>query len=567
MAKDPSASRTVLVVSLLGLVLILLPLLATVWISFTVGIPGSGDHSLENYGRLLSDPMGYQTIRNTFIFAVSSTIMALVIAAPLAWAVARTDLPLRNSVSFLLGMILVIPGFLQAMGWVLLLSPNIGILNQLLNEAFGLQESLFNIYSLGGMIFAEGLSLVPPAFFIVLPVFLGMDASLEEASYLSGANKFRTFMRVNLPLALPALVAAAIYVFVLAFAVFEVPVVLGLPNRIFVFSTMLYMLVHFQEAGLPEYGLAAAYGSIVMIASIILAVWYSRWLKESLKYATITGKGRRVKTLSLGKWRPLAAGLVCLYFLLALGLPLMVLVYNSFIPYLVLPSREAFESLTLQNYLNVYSRQGLRPLINTGLLITFVPVAVVVIATAISWIVVRSRFKSRFVIDEIAFLPIAVPRIVLAVSVLYLALLSRNFIPIYGTIFLIGLIHIIAFISFATRALNGAILQIHADLEDAGRVSGASAFTVLRKVTAPLLKPALIGSWFWVLLLSFREVTMAVMISSVDSVVLPVQIWILWNRALHQEASASAVMLALIALVLMISMRRVIQRISSPGGS
>lgn len=567
MAKDPSASRTVLVVSLLGLVLILLPLLATVWISFTVGIPGSGDHSLENYGRLLSDPMGYQTIRNTFIFAVSSTIMALVIAAPLAWAVARTDLPLRNSVSFLLGMILVIPGFLQAMGWVLLLSPNIGILNQLLNEAFGLQESLFNIYSLGGMIFAEGLSLVPPAFFIVLPVFLGMDASLEEASYLSGANKFRTFMRVNLPLALPALVAAAIYVFVLAFAVFEVPVVLGLPNRIFVFSTMLYMLVHFQEAGLPEYGLAAAYGSIVMIASIILAVWYSRWLKESRKYATITGKGRRVKTLSLGKWRPLAAGLVCLYFLLALGLPLMVLVYNSFIPYLVLPSREAFESLTLQNYLNVYSRQGLRPLINTGLLITFVPVVVVVIATAISWIVVRSRFKSRFVIDEIAFLPIAVPRIVLAVSVLYLALLSRNFIPIYGTIFLIGLIHIIAFISFATRALNGAILQIHADLEDVGRVSGASAFTVLRKVTAPLLKPALIGSWFWVLLLSFREVTMAVMISSVDSVVLPVQIWILWNRALHQEASASAVMLALIALVLMISMRRVIQRISSPGGS
>jgi len=567
MAKDPSASRTVLVVSLLGLVLILLPLLATVWISFTVGIPGSGDHSLENYGRLISDPMGYQTIRNTFIFAVSSTIMALVIAAPLAWAVARTDLPLRNSVSFLLGMILVIPGFLQAMGWVLLLSPNIGILNQLLNEAFGLQESLFNIYSLGGMIFAEGLSLVPPAFFIVLPVFLGMDASLEEASYLSGASKFRTFTRVNLPLALPALVAAAIYVFVLAFAVFEVPVVLGLPNRIFVFSTMLYLLVHFQEAGLPEYGLAAAYGSIVMIASIILAVWYSRWLKESRKYATITGKGRRVKTLSLGKWRPLAAGLVCLYFLLALGLPLMVLVYNSFIPYLVLPSREAFESLTLQNYLNVYSRQGLRPLINTGLLITFVPVAVVVIATAISWIVVRSRFKSRFVIDEIAFLPIAVPRIVLAVSVLYLALLSRHFIPIYGTIFLIGLIHIIAFISFATRALNGAILQIHTDLEDAGRVSGASALTVLRKVTAPLLKPALIGSWFWVLLLSFREVTMAVMISSVDSVVLPVQIWILWNRALHQEASASAVMLALIALVLMISMRRVIQRISSPGGS
>jgi iron(III) transport system permease protein len=566
MAQNPSESRTVLVVSFLGLILIILPLVATVWISFTVGIPGVGDHSLENYRRLVSDSFGYRTIRNTFIFAISSTLMALAIAGPLAWAVARTDLPLRNSVSFLLGMILVIPGFLQAMGWVLLLSPNIGLLNQFFVVVFGLNEPLFNIYSLGGMIFAEGLSLVPPAFFIVLPVFLGMDASLEEASYLSGASKLRTFMRVNLPLALPALVAAAIYVFVLAFAVFEVPVVLGLPNRIFVFSTMLYLLVHFQEAGLPEYGLAAAYGSVVMIASVIMAVWYSRWLKESRKYATITGKGRRVKALRLGRWRPLATSLVCLYFLLALGLPLLVLIYNSLIPYLVLPSREAFESLTLQNYFNVYSRQGPRPLLNTGILITFVPVVVIAISTAISWIVVRSRFKSRFVIDQIAFLPIAVPRIVLAVSVLYLGLLSRNLIPIYGTIFLIGLIHIIAFISFATRALNGAILQIHTDLEDAGRVSGASALTVLRKITGPLLKPALIGSWFWVLLLSFREVTMAVMLSSTDSVVLPVQIWILWNRALHQEASASAVMLALIALALMVSMRRVIQRISSPGG-
>jgi iron(III) transport system permease protein len=566
MAQNPSASRTVLGVSLFGLTLIVLPLAATVWISFTIGIPGAGDHSLENYRRLVSDSFGYRTIQNTLIFAVCSTAMALAIAAPLAWAVARTDLPLRKWVSFLLGMILVIPGFLQAMGWVLLLSPNIGLVNQLFMAAFGFNEPLFNIYSLGGMIFAEGLSLVPPAFFIVLPVFLGMDASLEEASYLSGASKLRTFMRVNLPLALPALVAAAIYVFVLAFAVFEVPVVLGMPNRIFVFSTMLYLLVHFQEAGLPEYGLAAAYGNVVMIGSVLMAIWYSRWLKESRRYATITGKGRRVKTLVLGKWRPLAGALVGLYFVLSLGLPLLVLLYNSLVPYLVLPSREAFATFTFQNYINVYSRQGLRPLLNTAILITFVPVIVVAISTAISWIVVRSRLKGRFIVDELAFLPIAVPRIVLAVSVLYLGLLSRHLIPIYGTIFLIGLIHIIAFISFATRALNGAILQIHTDLEEAGRLSGASALTVLRKVTAPLLKPALIGSWFWVLLLSFREVTMAVMLSSSDSVVLPVQIWILWNRALHQEASASAVMLALIALLLMVSMRRVIQRISSPGG-
>ncbi|OGP22889.1 MAG: hypothetical protein A2038_02075 [Deltaproteobacteria bacterium GWA2_57_13] len=563
--RSSSTSIPVLSIALAGVVLILIPLLAAGWISFTLGIPGQGEYSLANYKRVLLDPFGHRVILNTLLFALGSTALALATGAPLAWLVARTDLPFRHAISLLLGMILIIPGFLQAMGWAFLLSPNIGIVNRFLMQAFGLEEAPLNIYTLGGMTFSEGLSLVPPAFFILLPVFMGIDASLEEAAYISGASKARTFFRINLPLALPSLVAAGIYLFVLAFAVFEVPVVLGLPDRIFVFSTMLYIFVYFQEGAVPEYGLAAAYGSVVMIASLLMAAYYSSLIKQGRKYATITGKGLRARILQLGKWRPLACALVSLYFALALGMPLLVLLYYSLIPYFQLPSVELLSSLTLQNYINVYTRQGARPLINTAILISVVPVLVVVIATAISWIVVRSRLRGRFVIDDIAFLPLAVPRIVLAVSLLYLALLARHFLPIYGTIFLIALVHIIAFMSFATRALNGAILQIHTDLEDAGRTSGASIVRVLRRVTAPLLRPALFAAWFWVMLLSFREVTMAVMLSSVDSVVLPVQIWNLWNRALHHEAAAAAVILALIALILMLSMRRLIQRLSTPG--
>jgi iron(III) transport system permease protein len=452
------------------------------------------------------------------------------------------------------------------MGWAFMLSPNIGVLNRILIQMFDLEAAPLNIYSLQGMIFAEGLSLVSPAFFIMLPVFVGMDSSLEEAAYLSGAGKFRTFFRINLPLAAPAIVAAGIYVFVLAFAVFEVPVVLGLPDRIFVFSTMLYIFVHFQETGLPEYGLAAGYGSAVMIASLVLAVFYARLIKDSRKYATITGKGRRARILRLTVWQPVAVGLVLLYFVLALGLPLLMLVYYSLIPFFQMPSLALLSHLTLENYVNVYTRQGALPFLNTGILILVVPIMVLLFSTPISWLVVRSKLKSRFIIDEIAFLPIAVPRIVLAVSMLYLALLSRNFLPIYGTIALIALIHIVAFMSFATRTLNGAILQIHKDLEDAGRVSGASGLRVLRKVTVPLLKPALFASWFWVMLLSFREVTMAVMLSTADNLVLPVQIWNLWNRALYHEAAAAAVLFALIALFLMLSVRRWLQRLVTPGG-
>ena len=551
--------------ALVGVLLILVPLLATGWISFTVGVPGQGLYTLSNYGQILIDPFGHRVILNTLIFALGSSAIALAVGAPLAWSVARTNLPFRHTIGVLIGMILVIPGFMQGMGWALMLSPNIGIVNRLLMEVMGLEKAPFNIYSLGGMTFAQGLNIVPPAFFMLLPIMMGMDASFEEAAYLSGASKVRTFFRINLPLAVPALVAAGIYVFVLAFALFEVPAVLGFPDGIFVFSTMLYFLVYLQEGGLPEYGLAAAYGSIVVIVSLLMAAYYSTLLKRGRKYATITGKGRRAKILELGKWRPLALALVLLYFTLALVLPLVVLAYYSFLPFYQLPSVEVLSTLTLSNYVNVFGRQGPTPFINTGILITLVPIAVMLIAIPISWIVVRSRLRGRFVMDNIAFLPIAVPRIVLAVALLYLALIARHFLPIYGTIFLIAFAHIIAFMSFATRTLNAAMIQIHTDLEDAARVSGASIVRVLKRVTVPLLKPAMFATWFWVMLLSFREVTVAVMLSSADSIVLPVQIWLLWNRALPHEASAAAVILAIIALVVMLLLRRLIQRLSTPG--
>jgi iron(III) transport system permease protein len=303
-----------------------------------------------------------------------------------------------------------------------------------------------------------------------------------------------------------------------------------------------------------------------MILSLMMAWYYSSLLRKGRNYATITGKGRRAKIIALGRWRPLAICLAALYFLLALVLPLIVLAYYSLLPFFQLPSWNVLSSLTFANYVNVFRVHGFQGLMNTAILILIVPLTVVLVSIPISWTVVRSRLRARFIVDNIAFLPLAVPRIVLSVSLLYLALLGRNYIPIYGTIFLIAVAHVISFMSFATRTLNGALIQIHTDLEDAGRLSGASLVRVIRKITAPLLRPAIFSSWFWVMLLSFREVTMAVMLSSADSMVLPAQIWIIWNRALPHQAAAAAVLFAALALLLMLTMRRLIQRLSTPGG-
>ncbi|MBI2360322.1 MAG: iron ABC transporter permease [Deltaproteobacteria bacterium] len=555
----------VLGLALFGAALVLIPLLATVWLSFIGGSPGQPQYTLENYANALTDPFGYRVLLNTSLLAVGSTVIAIGIGAPLAWAVARTDLPLKHFVTLMMGVILVVPGFIQGIGWAVMLSPTIGLINVLFTQALGFAAPPLNIYTLGGMTVVQGLDLVPPAFFMLLPVLMAMDASLEEAAYLSGAGKMRTFLRINLPLALPAIVASSIYVLVLAATLFEVPVVLGFPERIFVFSTLIYLLIT-PHVGLPAYGLAGAYGSIIVLVSLLMARHYARVMQQGRRYATITGKGRRAKILSLGKWRSLAVSLAILYLGLALGLPFLTLIYFSLLPFFQVPSWRALESMTIKNYVNLADQSGLDPFINTGLLITMVPLGVVLLSIPISWIVVRSRVPGRFVIDNIAFLPFAVPRIVLAVAILYLGLLTRHLVPIYGTILIIALAHIIMFMSFATRTLNGAMIQIHPDLEEAGRTSGASLVRVLRRVTVPLLKPAVFFAWFWVLLLSLREVTVAVMLSSPDNIVLPVLIFTRWQAGRSHEAAAAAVVFVLIACALLFLLRRRVEQASPTGG-
>jgi iron(III) transport system permease protein len=545
---------------------ILVPLLATGWISFTSGLPGAGGYTLANYVTVATDAFGFVVLRNTMLFSVASAGLAMGIGAALAWAVARTDLPFKPMTTLLMGINLLIPGFVTGMAWALIASPRIGLVNRFGTEVLGLEQPMVNIFSLPGMTFVQGIWLVAPAYFILLPAFRSMDASFEEASYMSGASKLRTAMRINLRLAIPALAATAIYLFVLSFALFEIPAVLGMPDRTFVFSTMIYLLAQ-PPGGLPQYGLAAAYGSVILVMSIVLVGLYGRVMRQGRRYATITGKGWRARRLALGKWRPVATGLSLLYFVLALGLPILVVVYQSLLPFFQLPSPEALAAMSFQNYSSVLRRFQFGPFLNSGLLITVVPVVVIVLALPISWVVVRSRTRARFVLDSIAFLPLAVPRVVLAFAMFYLALIGRSILPLHGTLALIGIAYVIMLLTFATRALNGALLQVHPDLEEAGRMSGATATRTLARVTIPLVRPAVFFCWFWVLLLAFREVTVPVMLAAPGNAVLPSVIWDLWNTGLPQEAAAASTMLVGVALALMAVLHRLLNRLDTVGGS
>lgn len=545
----------VLIVAVLATLYVLAPLLATFWIAFLKGFPGSGQYTVGNYQQVLTDSFGYRALWNTVLFGLPTTLFTMMIAVPLAWAVARTDVPGKQFTTVLMGVVLIVPGFIQSMGWSVLLGPKIGLLNRLVMDVTGLQQAPFDIFSLTGMVFVQTLNLVPGAFFILVPMFSGMDATLEEAGYLSGARRHRVFLRINLPLGLPAIAAATIYVLVLAFSLFEIPAILGFPRRIFVFSTMVYVLTQ-TSSGIPEYGLAAAYGSILMVVSALLTRHYSHILRQSHRYTTITGKGYRTRILKLDSRRRIAVAAFSLYFSLSLGLPVLTLIWLSLIPFFQAPSLKSLSTISLQNYVNLLQLAGFEPFLNTGIIILLVPLAVIVLAVPISWIVVRSRIPARFVMDGIVFLPTAVPRVVLAVSFLYLGLVIRPFFPIYDSVYIIAAAYVIMYLSFATRAINGAMVQIHRELEEAGRISGASSVRVIRKVTVPLLRPALLFSWLWVLLLAYREVTVALILNSPSNMVLPVLIWNRWDQGRLPEAAAVAVILTLIAFLLMVIGRK-----------
>jgi iron(III) transport system permease protein len=417
-----------------------------------------------------------------------------------------------------------------------------------------LDQPLFNIYTIPWMGFIQGISFVPLAFFMLSAAYQAMDPALEEAAYIGGVGKFKTLLRINVPITLPAITAVVIYVTVLAITVFETPALLGLPSRIFVLSSRIYFAVN-PQASLPNYGLASAYGAILLVAAFLFSYLYFRVLRQGRKYAVITGRGYRPKLLELGKWKAVAVAFMLFYFALALFLPFVALVWTSLLPYFQVPSREALSQITLDSYINIAKYAPLRPFINTAILVVFVPTLAALLSILVSWVVVRTQFRFRGFLDTLAFLPHATPHILLAVALAYLALVYPSVLPIYNTIWIIILAQVIAYIAYGTRTMNGAMIQVHRELEEVGKVSGASALTILRKIVVPLVGPAVLNAWLWIMLLSYREVTMALTLQGPGNMVVATLVWQTWINGWVPQVGALGVIIILFMAVLVTAFR------------
>ncbi len=496
-----------------------------------------------------------QVIWNTVVYVVGATIFGITTAAVLAWLVERTDMPGKMWIYAGVPMGIAVPGILHAIAWVLLLSPRSGFINRGWKSLTGSPDALFDVYSMGGLIFAEGLRLVPVAFLMLVPLMRSMDPSLEEAAATSGASPLRATRRVTFALLLPGLLAISIFQAITAIENFEVPGVLGLPVNLHVFSTRVFNLVD-NIGTIPAFGQANAAAVFYLAIALVISFFYLRLVRHSERYSIITGKGYTPRAVRLGRWRVPALLAAILFLVVTILLPFLVLLYVSLVGYLRQPSWEAIQSFTLKHYEAVFNQpRAARVLVNTLWVTLLTSTTVTVLSFVVAYIVVRTRFRARYALDVLSFVPHSIPGIVLGLALFWLLLQfdALTGAKTFGTVYALVLGFTVLFLAYAVRAMSVAMIQVHPDLENAAKVSGAPPWRIALRIFGPLLMPTLVGIWIYVAMLSVRFISLPLILSQGgNNEVLGVMIWSLWDNGNINAVGAIGIMLmsAMFALAL-----------------
>ena len=547
----PILRQNIFVFVLIGFAvwLVIVPLLQLLIASFQGGtlVKPTG-WTFKNYIAAYSSPAIYEAMWNTLVYSLTSTVLSVAIAVLFAWFTERTDLPWRNVIWTLILLPIAMPGMLFAMGWTFLLEPSIGLVNVYVREFLSLlglelTRGPFNIHTLSGLIFLDGIRGVTTIFLIIAGAFRRMDPSLEESASASGASAFLVMRRITAPLLMPAIFAAGMYSLLVSLDSFELPLIIGLPGRVYVFTTLIY----FSAQGLfpPNYGLASAFGMTFLVFGLILVGLNRLVMKDPERYSIVTGKGYRPRLVHLGKWRFVAFAGVSLYVFLTVIAPLAVLLWVSLLPFYQAPSIKAWQLASLKNYLSVLNQElVIGAVVNTIVVGVATASLVLLLAFAISWVVVRLKLPGKGLLDGVAFLPQVVPSIIIALAMIILyARPPLSVLPIYGTVWIIVLGLTTHYLAFGTRAMNGAVVQVSKELEEAARASGAGRIRMLFRITLPLILPAFVSAWIWVVAHAMRAFSIPLLLASSDTELISVRLWTMWERGDAAKAAALGVML------------------------
>jgi iron(III) transport system permease protein len=527
--------------------LAVLPLFMLVRGSFQAEVaPREFVYTLQNYQAAYASEYTYSTFRNSLIFATGSAGLSFLFGTILAWLTERTNTPMRALFVPIAVVPLILPGVLESIAWIFLLSPKFGYLNVWLMNLLGLGSAPFNVFSLPGMIWVHSVGQVPLAFLMMVAAFKSMDPSLEESAMMSGANTWQTFRRVTLRLLMPTAGSVLLILFVRTLESFETPALIGIPARIYVYTSEIFLA--FNEYP-PDYGRGGALAVGLLLLSAV-GVWlYTRSTRENKKFQTVTGKAFRPRQFELGPWRWAGFAFLVVYFLFVVLLPFLVLLWASFLPFFATPTLDAVKKLGLDNYQYLW---GFRPfwdaMKNSIFLATLSATVAMALTSLVAWIVYKSRLPGSWILDFLAFVPITVPGIVMGMALILLYVAFP--LPIYGTIWVLLIAYVTRFIPYGMRAASGSILQIHSELEEAAAASGASWWETFRRVTLPLLRPGLAAGWIYICIVSFREFSTSVLLATGDSRVLSILLFTMFEQGQVTIVAAIGILMILTLLAI-----------------
>ncbi len=535
--------------------LVLPPLCLLIITSFEPGYFDEGGLTLDHYRDILKTGATFPLLGNTLIFSGGSSLLGLILGMPLAWIVERTNTPFRGLVYIAAWVSFATPLVAKGIAWIMLLGPEAGIINQSLVRLFHLDAAPFNVFSMAGMIFVEGILWAPLVFLLMAAPLRSMDPALEEASTLSGAGALTTAYRITMRLALPSTLSVLLLAFVRSLEAFEVPALIGLPAKVLLPITKIYIVL--TTASTPDYGAASAYAVMLLLLVAAALYFYARATRLAYRFTTITGKAFRPRVLDIGRWRYVALLYIAILPTLIV-LPLVVLMWTSFLPFFMQPSWKALARLTLANYVNVFTTTAALASVKNSIVASMISATLAVLLTVMAvWLIVRTKIRGRRVLDGLISFPLIFPGLVLG-----LAMLRSSFVmplPIYGTIWIIIIAYIVRYLPYAIRFSYPSLLQIHVELEESARICGAGWANILRRILVPLMIPPLLAAWIWIFLQSIKELSTAVLLAGPKTKLVSVVIFDLWQNA--QLVELSAFVSAFSAVLIVISF--LVQRLTS----
>ena len=496
---------------------------------------------------ILKEPETYQALLNSLIIASCTTVGSTIVGTFFAWLVTRTDLPHKT---FMKGMFLVpfmLPSFIGALAWKMLLSPNAGFINQFFIDHFGFSGPIFNIYTYYGISGVEIMYLFPFVFIQVCGALERMDPTLEESARISGAGLFTITRKITIPLVLPSILSGALLIMLYSMAHFGTVAVLGIENGIYNIPTLIYERIH-QSGGSFDAIRTGTVLATVLVVTAAFIIWLQRKILGSGHYQIIGGKSFRPMELKLRGLRyPLL--IFCLaYIAFTILLPTAVIFLVGSLKTYGLSF--ALSNLSLDNYKFIlFDYKVTRDAIFNSVTLGFTAAVITMFAgVMISYVIVKMKVRGKGILEFLGMLPFSVPGSVIALGVI-LAWSGQFGINLYNTVWIILVAYIARYMAFSLKANSAALEQVHDSLVEASRACGATMWQSLRDVVLPLVRPGMFAAFFLIFLPSLRELTVSIMLYAPTTRTIGVAIYTL-NEDGETVMSAALAGIALIIIII-----------------